>query len=308
MRLKSLDLNLLQVLQAVFQTGNVTKASEQLFMTQSAVSNALRRLRDRLGDPLFIRTSSGVVPTPYVESIMAPIDRALAEIDAALVSASAFDPLVSERTFRIHVNDLGQMVFLPALVQQVRRLAPGASLETSDGPWEDVAKRLASGRLDVVLGSWPSLGENYRYKELFREGLVVLMRSDHPLASAELSATEYLNAKHVVYRPSGMNYSVLFQGIERAAGRLALNPRIELVARHGLGLTSLVADTDLLLTVPGRPALAMIAGRKDLAVRPLPIKSPKIAIAAQWHAKSAYDEAAQWLREQVFALFLSARV
>ena len=155
---QDLDLNLLRVFDAVLHDRTVTAAAARLRLTQPAVSNALGRLRQLLGDPLFVRTASGMEATPFARGVADPVRQALALIENALAHGPGFEPASATRAFRFYMSDLGQVEFLPPLVERVQRLAPGVRLEAVALDLEDIADALASGALDVVVGFLPGLG------------------------------------------------------------------------------------------------------------------------------------------------------
>ncbi|GAB3432205.1 LysR family transcriptional regulator [Massilia solisilvae] len=306
MRLHQLDLNLLRVLKVVYRTRSVTKASEQLFMTQSAVSNALRRLRDHLDDPLFIRRNEGMVPTALVESIIGSIEYSLRNIEDALHSHLKFDPFTSARLVRLLSNDLAQMVFLPRLVKHLSDVAPGVRLETVETPWDEGKRAMYEGRVDVALGNWPRAGSDYVRVELFDERFVVLMGAQHPLAKQELHQSDYLAARHIDYRPGGESYNALRGKLDKLLAQENQMRNIVFTAAHGLGLASIVAESDVLLTIPSRLAAGMsVLSQGALVVKPLPYPVPSVMITMQWHARADHDPALVWFRQQVIELFQS---
>src|SRR6185312_10545928 len=130
MRSSKVDLNLFVVFEAVYRTRNLTRAAEALFITQPAVSNALARMRKAFDDPLFVSTSSGMVPTPAAENIIGRVREALQLLDSSTHAGGRFDPATSQRTFRLSMNDLTEALLLPALEDALQRLAPGIRIES----------------------------------------------------------------------------------------------------------------------------------------------------------------------------------
>ncbi|HMW24101.1 MAG TPA: LysR family transcriptional regulator [Burkholderiaceae bacterium] len=297
-----LDLNLLRVLRSVYATRHVSRAGDELGMTQSAVSNALRRLRQRLGDELFIRSAQGMLPTARVEALIGGVNSGLAQIDAALAAPPAFDPARSTRSLRLLGNDLAQMVFLPRLLAHFDAVAPGIRLETVDAPVDEARRLLQDGRVDLALGNWPPLGEDFHRQRLFSETLVVLMSRQHPLWGRELSREDYLREAHVDYRPSGATYSHLQTLLDRALDQEGLKREVRVIAGHALGLASIIGSSRLLLTLPGRLAQALSAGRDALGIAALPFPSPAFTISQQWHTRAHRDPGLVWLRRQVVTL------
>lgn len=302
------DLNLLRVLLAVHATRSVSKAAQQLCMTQSAISNALRRLRSQLGDPLFVRGQGQMQPTALVESIVGPIESSLRDIEDALQACRDFKPAVSRRAFRFLSNDLAQMFFMPPLVRHFSRVAPLIRLETLEMSWEDGRRALHEGRLDLAIGNWLPMGAGYGRAELFCEGFVVVMSGDNALARGGLTAEAYARARHVDYRPGGESYRVLRDALDEALPQEMQARHIALTAGHGLGLAAIIANSDLLLTLPSRLAAAMLAEHGGLTMEPLPYATPSVMVSMQWHERTSQDPALLWLRHQLVELFADRRV
>src|SRR5918911_1053283 len=152
MNVQDVDLNLLRVFDAVLQERSVTAAAGGLGLTQPAVSNALARLRGLFGDALFLRTPEGMDATPFARELGEPVRQALALLDSALAHGPGFDPQSSTRAFRFYMSDLGQIEFLPPLVERVQKLAPGVRLEAVALDVEDISAALAAGALDLAIG------------------------------------------------------------------------------------------------------------------------------------------------------------
>lgn len=298
-----IDLNLLRVLRSVHRWRNVSRAGEELGMTQSAVSNALRRLRQRMGDELFIRSSQGMLPTARLEALIGDVAAGLEQIEGALRLPTAFEPATSHRSLRLLGNDLAQMVFLPRLLARFNALAPSMRLETVDAPVEEARRLLQDGRVDLALGNWPPLGEDFHRQRLFSETLVVLMSRRHPLWGRTLTRENYLSEAHVDYRPSGATYSHLQSLLDRTLDQEGLRREVRVIAGHALGLAAIIGSSRLLLTLPQRLAEALTAGRDALGIAALPFPSPAFTISQQWHSRAHRDPALVWLRRQVVELF-----
>src|SRR5215470_13060248 len=158
MNVGDLDLNLLRVFDAVLRDRSVTSAAKHLRLTQPAVSNALARLRARFEDALFVRTSTGMDATPFARELAEPVRQALALLESALTHGPGFDPAAATRAFRFYMSDLGQIEFLPPLIERVRKLAQGVRLEAVALDVEDIGGALANGSLDLAVGFLPGLG------------------------------------------------------------------------------------------------------------------------------------------------------
>lgn len=302
MNINSIDLNLFLVFQSIYATRSVTLAGERLGMTQSAVSNALKRMRERFGDVLFVRSADGMVPTPAAERLIAPIEEGLASLSQAIDQGRTFEASESSRIFRLAVNDIGQLVMMPELLSVARALAPGVRFETVDASMAEARQRMLHGQIDLALGSWDAMGPSFYQQRLFDETFSVLVAKSSPLGSSTaMTLDDYLAAEHIAYRPQGTTDSQLQQALERSG---ALDRRrVVLTAAHSLGLASIVASSNLLLTAPDRLALAMAASRVDLHILKAPFDVTPFEIRQQWHERFHQDSGSRWLRELLFGLF-----
>lgn len=298
-----IDLNLLRVLCAVHATRSVSKAAEELGMTQSGVSNALRRLRASFSDPLFVRCADGMQATARAQDLIDLIAPGMAGITSALTTTTRFDPTQSSRLFRIMASDLAQVVLMPRLLARVSPLAPNVRFETVDASPEDGRRGMEGGSIDMVFGNWPAFGLDFHRQVLFKENFVVLMREDHPLSRRRLTRSAYLNARHLDYRPGGVSYQSLRQVLDKVLQTQNQKRHVTFTAAHALGLASVLCESDLLLTLPSRLVSALTFGRKQLVVRPLPINSPEMTITLQWHTRVHRDPAVTWLRRAIVEIF-----
>lgn len=303
MNVHTIDLNLLRVLRAVYATRSASKAAQQLGMTQSAVSNALRRLRVRLDDPLFIRSTDGMMPTARVDSLIVPIMVGLDRIESALDEPRRFEPGSSDRLFRILMSDLAQMIFVPRLLVHLNAAAPGVRLETLNVPLEEGRQRMHEGSIDLVLGNWPAMGPGYYRQRLFSERFVVLMGERNRLSKGKLTKSDYLKARHVDYRLGGATYATLRRSLDKLLTEEKLERHVTFTAGHALGLGTIIAESDLLLTLPGRLASSMLAARPTLIIKPLPFPIPAFSITQQWHPRAHHDPANIWLRREMASIF-----
>jgi len=296
MNVQELDLNLLRVFDAVLHDRTVTAAAARLGLTQPAVSNALGRLRQLLGDPLFVRTASGMEATPFARGVADPVRQALALIETALAHGPGFEPASATRAFRFYMSDLGQVEFLPPLVERVQRLAPGVRLEAVAVDIEDIGDALASGALDIVVGFLPGLGPPIARRALFRDPYVCLMRADHPIE--RLTRKKFLEASHalVTYRAGG--HRVIEEALERAG----VARRIALRVPHFTVMPMVLERTDLILTLPARVA-RVYESRGRFKSLPPPVPIPAAEVAVHWHERFDGDPGNRWLRQQVVELF-----
>jgi DNA-binding transcriptional LysR family regulator len=295
------DLNLLEVFDAVFRTGSVTRAAEIIGLTQSSTSNALQRLRAIVSDPLFVRSAGRMVPTPLARSLSEPVRQALAHVET-IEAARPFEPASSERTFRISVNDIGQLVFIPKLMATIRRLAPGISVETVGTSPEDVRRLLADGDVDLALGALVDFGPSYHRQRLFSDLIVCVVSANHPTIRKELSLDAYLDGTHGSYRPSGISHAHIAKVVDKVFEEQGRVRRVALRLAYMPGLGRVIEGTDLIFTSSSGVA-SHIRNEANVRVFPVPFKAPRIEISQQWHHQFHHDPGNRWLRKQVATLF-----
>jgi DNA-binding transcriptional LysR family regulator len=263
-------------------------------LTQPAVSNALARLRGVFGDPLFLRTPGGMDPTPFARGLAEPVRQALALLESALAHGPGFDPATSTRAFRFYMSDLGQIEFLPPLIEHVQREAPGVRLEAAALDVEDIGAALAAGTLDLAVGFLPGLRAPVRRTALFRDPYLCLMRADHEIKT--LTKKTFLNASHVLVTYRGGHHV-----IEEALERAGLSRRIALRVPHFTVVPMVLERTDLILTLPARVA-RVYERRGNFKSLPPPVPIPPADVGVHWHERFEADPGNRWLREQLVAL------
>lgn len=285
--IRDFDLNLLHVFQAVHAAGNVSRAAESLGLSQPAVSHALTRLRLALHDPLFVRSRSGVSATPKAEQFARQVQAALGALEVAIHEADSFDPARSQRRFVVHMSDIGADEFLPLLMGEVRRHAPGVHIEAVQLDPAAVGAALEEGRIDLAFGYLPAL-TGVEHRRLLDERYVVLLRRGHPLAAKlrDRAALEQLDfilvASHI--EPA------------RALHLLGLEARIRLTLPHFTVAPSILAASDLAVVIPLRPALRF-AARHALQVVEPDLGLPPFTVSIHWHWRAQNDPGHRWLRE-----------
>ena len=298
MNVNELDLNLLLVFDAIATEGSVTVAGERVGLSQPAMSNALARLRALFDDPLFVRTPRGMRPTPFAQQLAQPVREALRLVQGALAQHAGFEPKRSTNTFRFHMSDIGEMVFLPGLLERVKRDAPGVKIEVVRIPIKDVHAALEAGELDLAIGFLPGLTTGMRQQALFREHYACMLRADHPLAGAKISAKQFRLASHVLVSYAGTGHQV----IEETFVRAGLSARIAARVPRFLVVPMILARTDLIVTVPSRVA-AIFAQTGEFKVLPLPIAMPDFEVRLHWHQRFHQDPANRWLRGVMLDLY-----
>ena len=299
MELSRLDLNLLLVFHHLLREKRVSAVAAVLGMSQPAVSSALGRLRVSLGDELFLRTQRGMQPTPYALQLAEPVAAALDGLQQALNVRASFDPLVSERRFTLAMTDVGEMYFLPVLMDALAQTAPGVTLQVVAVTSASLKDDMACGRTDLALGLLPQLQAGFFQQALFRQPYVCLMRQDHPLAgAAELSLADFAAANHVRVVAAGTGHGRVDEALERQG----LQRRIRLTVPHYVALGDVLGHSDLIATVPERFA-GRVIGPFALTTRPLPLSVDGSVIHQFWHARLHKDPGHQWLRGVVAQCF-----
>ncbi|MEN3364642.1 MAG: hypothetical protein V7606_1916 [Burkholderiales bacterium] len=291
------DLNLFAVFHAILETRSVTLAAERFGITQPAMSNALTRLREMMGDPLFVNTSSGMQATPYALEIAGPIADALNSFQKAISHRDFFDPMTSGHTFRFHITDMGQINILPALLERLHVVAPDIKVEAETLSLDEIRTGLEDGRIDFSVGHLPKLqGRNIHFEQLFYERYVVLVRAGHPAAKPALTQKTYLNAAHAIVTSVGGGHHIVEETL--------IKKRARIVARlpNIMAISMILSRTDLIATIPRRVATEL-AKTGALKVYALPISIPEFEVAAFWHERSNASSADAWMRDQLIDLF-----
>jgi len=292
--LGGLDLNLLRIAAALGQTGSVTACARRLGLSQAAASNALARLRAACGDPLFIRTPQGMAATPHGARIAAAATAALSDLAEAIASPPGFDAATTRRRFTLRMTDIGEVVFLPALIDCLRAEAPAAGLRTVALSSGDTPAALARGEVDLAIGFLPELREGWYQQRLFEQRYVVLRRR----GGGPPTRAAYLRAGHVAIESPGTGHRV----VEDALRAQGVARQIRVQVPDFLGAVMLVARTDLFCTVPLKLAQAA-AESLPVQSAPVPFELPGFAIHQYWHPRVHRDAAVQWLRERIAARF-----
>ena len=298
MNINTFDMNLLLVLDALHLTHSTTLAGEQLGVSQSAVSNALRRLREAFGDELYVRTERGMMPTPLAQSMVEPIREALQSIREVVENRGSFDARVCKRHFRIAMSDVGQMLMLPQRVGYLQEVAPGVTLETVSISRDHMAESMAAGEVDLALGVFKPLGASFFRQRLRGVRFVCLVRAGHPGIRGHLSLDQFLRASFVEYEPTGGSYAHFLEHADRIFIEHGHSRRVAVRLTHLGGIDRIIAASDLIGVVSEAAARSM-ASAADLQMLGLPFDLPPLAVTQQWHERIHKDPAQMWLRDAV---------
>lgn len=291
-----IDLRLLSVFDAIYKCRSVSAAAQSLGLGQPAVSVALSKLRHQFGDPLFVRTSSGMEPTPFGEGLVRPVRKVLEALGAVTGHRDDFDPANSHRTFRICMTDISQLVLLPRLWEALRQSAPHIRIEVLP-LGDDCAGMLERGDADLALGFLPQLEAGFYQTVLFRQSFVCMVSAHHPRIRETLDLAQYQAEDHAVISSSGAAPSLIDQEIARQN----IQRRISLQLPNFISAALVVEHTDLIVTIPQRLA-QVLEGRGALKTFAVPFALPGYDVKQHWHERFHNDAGTRWLRRVIAEL------
>ncbi|MES2260908.1 MAG: LysR family transcriptional regulator [Pseudomonadota bacterium] len=294
----NIDLKMLAIFEEIYRSSSISRAAEKLDLGQPAISMALARFRRHYGDPLFVRTSNGMAPTPLAQAIIGPIRQALGTLTLTLQHRASFDPAGSERMFGICMTDIGQRVMMPRLLAHLREVAPAVRIDLSYVS-ERTPRDLESGQVDLALGFLSGLDAGFFQQGLFSEHFVCLASSRHPrLTGATLTLAEFEGESHLVVATQGTGHGI----VEKTLDELGIRRKIGLRIPNFLGVVSNIVDTDYLAIVPYRFG-RIVASNNATKLLDLPFPVPPYRVMQHWHERYAQDPGVVWLRKAVAELF-----
>lgn len=296
--LQTLDLNLLRVFDVVMAEGSITRAAQRLAMTQPAVSNALKRLRDSLGEDLLTRAPRGVQPTAFGEALWPQVRSSLGQLREAL-EPGEFDPTVDTRVFRLTMADAAAGLMLPALMARFEALGAHSHVEVRPLLDRDPRPLLGHGDIDFAIGHFPEAvaalvaqgrAVPLRHRRLAEGRYVCAMRRDHPLAAEPLTLDAFCAASHVLVSFSGRPHGF----VDHALASLKRTRHIALTVNQFFTAAHVVAACDHLTVLPAR--FLPLTGLEDrLVERELPVAPGTVYLDALWHVRHDRSAAHQWL-------------
>ena len=299
MHLSQADLNLFVVLEAIYREGNITRAGQQLNLTQPAISHALKRLRDLLQDPLFVRQGAHMVPTPFTRNMIEQVRQALQILEANLSQSRNFVPEHTRRNFHLSLWEYAEALILPSLLQRLAHVAPGMSISTSRVKRRDLETELASGSVDLAIDIPMTMSDRIRHKWLLNEPFVVIARHGHPAIKEKLDLDTYLAQRHIQVSSRRHGPSL----IDVELSRRGLRRQVFLRSQHNHAACMVVSRTDMLLTLPEPHAQLLNTGRTNtdrmIQVYPFPLPEPRLEAHLYWHESVENDPANRWLREEI---------
>jgi len=300
---RTLDLNLLRVFDEVMAERNLTRAARNLSITQPAVSNALRRLRETLGDELVRRSGAGVEPTARALALWPTVRDALRQLQHTLAPGE-FDAGIADTTFLLAMADATAAELIPGLVQIVEKEAPAISLRVLPLTTRDPRRMLENEEVDMAIGYFPAVIANlaargqpeaavpFETQRLYIGEYVCVMRRGHPLADATLTLDDFCAARHLLVSFSGRPYGF----IDQTLGALGRERRIVVTVNQFFTAGRVVANSDLLTVLP-RHFVKVTGIDEQLLLRELPFQQPLVHVDAIWHRRAQHAHAHEWLRQ-----------
>jgi DNA-binding transcriptional LysR family regulator len=290
-QLNRFDLNLLVVFDAIYTERGISRAAERLNVTQSAVSHALSRMREQLGDQLFTRRGHEMIPTAAANQLSEPIKRALVEIDASIKGLDRFDPVSSSRHFRIGVRGFTESVILPPLFRALRRQGPNLTMGAVHYGRATLSKLLHAGAIDLAIDTMTATSADVSAEMLGRSRLVVMLREGHPALAGPLDFDAFAKLDHMIASTNSRG-KTLEDAALRAAGKTR---RVVLRCQNFTSASHAVAESDAALTIPEYFAnLLLVPGRHRVV--PGPFIGESAAIHMYWNSRADTDPAITWLR------------
>jgi len=294
-----IDLIDLRILDQLQRTSNISRVAEKVGLSQPSVSVRLSRLRQHFKDPLFVRTSHGMRPTPRADAVITAARQALGLFERAVAPEGAFESATSQRTFRICMTDVGQIAILPKLLTRLNTVSPGVCIDVLN-PTDEIERMLEIGEVDIAIGVTLDKQKGLSTQALFRERFACLVGKNHRRVGKSITVQQFLKEAHVAtnIRSASTGLWVL----DQALNNHKISRRIALKVPSLLGLSQIVANTDLLAIVPLHLGLAF-AEEGHVKVLELPINLPSYRVMQYWHQRYHLDPGHRWLRGILFELF-----
>jgi DNA-binding transcriptional LysR family regulator len=296
----NIDLKLLSVIGELHRTRSVSQAAEHLEVSQSTVSMSLAKLRKHFNDPLFVRTSAGMEPTPHASELIHMLQKAEILLQSALEHHVVFDPRASDRVFRLHSTDIAQVTLLPKLMRRLKSVAPSVGIHLGRIS-ADTAQLLESGETDLAVGFILPMGAGFCQQRLFKERFVCAVRQDHPRINGTITVKQFEAETHLAIATTGTGHGI----VEKTLEAKKIRRNVGLTIPSFLGIVSILANTDYVVTLPEQLG-RHLASAGHIKALPLPFEVPPYFIMQHWHERYSQDPANRWLRTVMADLFLSS--
>ncbi|QFY44084.1 LysR family transcriptional regulator [Candidatus Methylospira mobilis] len=299
LNLRHLDFTMLMAFDLLMSELNVSRAAEKMFVTQSAMSQILQRLRQQLEDPLLIRTPGGMKPTERALTLIGPIRALLRNVEQVFSASARFDPAISHERFILAGSDYVEFMVLPRLIERVRRLAPRVQIQVIRCDMDSLEARLQNQEIDLILGFQVllKLPAHLKWARLFDDTVVCLARRDESAIADEITLEDYLETSQLLITSCDVNAHIMGRWLSKKG----LERHTPVVIPNFLSAPYTVAATDLLLSLPRRIAEACVKS-SPLKLVEVPFGLPPFDLIMAWHPLRDVDAAHVWLREQILAV------
>jgi DNA-binding transcriptional LysR family regulator len=295
MELRDLDLNLLLVLDALYEEATLTRTAQRLRLSQPTVSAALAKLRQVLGDELFVRSGGVMQPTARAQALQPVVSSVLNTIRTELLAQAGFEPASAGGAFTLSLSDIGELEFLPRLLRRISAEAPNLEIRSVVATPADLATAMDLGEIDLAAGYFPDLNTSvFKQQLLFRHRSACIVRRNHPAIGADMTLDDFLAARHVAVAQQGRVRDV----VELGLAAQGLRRQIGLQTSHFVSVPFLVAASDLIGTIP-RPLALQFAAVCDLLVIEPPFPIPPIEVKQVWHRRFDAQPRLRWIRQIV---------
>ncbi|MDT4289970.1 LysR family transcriptional regulator [Methylomonas sp. MO1] len=296
--LKTFDMNLLIAFDLLMKERNVSRAAEKMFISQSAMSHVLQRLRQQLEDPLLVKTPAGMTPTLRALSLVEPVATVLKEVESLIRAPAPFDPATCRRAFNIAATDYVEALLLPILAPRIARQAPGVDIHFKRTSSRFPFNALEQADIDLILGFDVMLNapKHLNSERLFDDFMVCMARIGHPRVTAALVLEDYIDLPHILVSRTGASTGQ----VDAWLAEHGRERRVALTVSHFLSALLIVAQTDMVMAFPKRTA-EQFARNLPLQLVPLPLDLPHYDTVMVWHPLQDQDLANRWLRDEIRA-------
>ena len=291
------DLNFLHLIDALYRERSVSRAAIRLDLTQPAVSHALARMRVKFGDELFVRSGSGMTPTPAGERISQGARRVLELIQVDIWNGPTFNPLTSERNFAVGMTDMGGTAILPRVISAIAEQAPSVTIKPVAVRPSEVSEMLEAGTIDLAWGFFGNLSDKLYQQTLFRRSLTGIVRRGSQ-KNQPIDFNRFVSSRHVLASATSQMNEMLQQKVREGGASM----KVALEVPYLLAIPGIIAGSDYLATVPNELA-ELFLRIADIEVFALPMLVPDIAVKQYWHARFNTDAGNQWFRTLIKSTF-----
>lgn len=290
-KVRAVDFRLLLAFDALLSERHVSRAAAAVGLSQPAMSHALAKLRQQFDDPLLARTSTGFEPTPKALELIDPVRDAIRQVTGLFTGGSTFEPLTCTDAFTVRMGDMNEVLFLPGLLRRLQESAPGIALTVQHLPPSETVRALEASAIDFAVSALIKHSKSVHSLELAKDRMVCVMRRDHPAASSQLTARDFLALRHLrIVQSAGDT-----RFIEEALLKRGLQRKIMATTPHWLAASYLIESTDL-VTALSESMVRQLNGDGRFAVRPLPVGGNAFSWRLYWHRRYDARPAHRWIR------------